>query len=110
MKYYSSDLHKIYKMNLYTLKIREYETLSLTDDGMNLIRTPYPVDINDREHKDYDDLFHDYLAFPDLNFSADDIKLLTDNGYDLDRTHYATIECTYLPFVHFLHLTEHWII
>jgi hypothetical protein len=110
MKNYNSDLHKIYKLNLYTQKIGEYITLSLTDNGMNVIKTPYSVDIKDREQKEYDDLFHDYLACPDLSFSEDEIKILTDYGYDLDRTHYATIECTYLPFVHFLHLTEHWII
>jgi hypothetical protein len=109
-KYGTDYLYKTYEVNLYTYVIGEHFTLSLTEDGKNVIRTPYPVEIKDRERKEYDDEFFDYLLCTDLEFSEDEITLLKDNGYDLDRSHYATIQCPYLPFVHFLHLIENWTI
>ena len=101
-------------LNLYTYEIGEYFTIeSETVDGKHRVfRVPYQVEIVNRPNRSLDDLFHDYLVNelnPFINY--DDIKDdLIKAGYDLDISHYATIECLYLPFIHFLHLKECWII
>ena len=100
-------------LNLYTTKIGEYYTTKLSDKGNSIIKTPYSVDIKERECKELDDFMYDYLLSLDsefINFTNDEIESLKNAGYDINPDNWAIVTCPYLPFIHYLYLPESWMI
>jgi len=62
------------------------------------------------EHELNDYLF-DYLDSWDGIVKMDDYKPMLDKaGFDTDYNHYICVKCTYLPFRHYIHKIEKWIL
>jgi hypothetical protein len=82
-------------------------------DHRELKEQGYNKDIIKKQFNELDDVMADYLlnsdAYPEFNTMQTE-RLLSDAGYDLNLNNWASITCSYLPFVHYLYLPDGWII
>lgn len=100
-------------LNLYTSEIGKYYTAELTEDGTDIIKSYYSVEVKEREKQELDDLMYDYLLTLDneaVCLTEEEIDTLENTGYDINPENYASIQCIYLSFVNFLYLPGGWII
>ena len=105
---------------VYTTTIGKYYTLGNIIKNINgkitgIKRIEYPLTEVKRDKTELDDLLFDYiLAKADkityFTFSDEDIKLLTEAGFDLNINNWLEVKCPYLPFVHYLYVPGSWII
>ena len=101
---------------IYTTIIGEYYTIDgLTEDHMDVIRTPYLLTEVKRNKTDLDDLLFDYILskadrITYFTFSDEEIKILKEAGFDLNIDNWMEVKCPYLPFVHYLYVPGSWII
>ena len=99
---------------IYTIKNDEYYTLAEPEPNV-VVRVPFELDSVGWKSKvcfnELDDLLFDWLDSWDGYVKFDELlPRLKEHGYDTNLENYICVKCPYLPFRHYYHRIEKWLL